>query len=132
LRGSGQYAAEPIISNEQFALGGASTVRGYLEASELGDVGVGGSFEFGTQPRHLFGERFLGEGFMFYDTGIVQVLRPLPGEERRADLTSAGLALNLSFDDNYAASISWAYPLVSAGRTATGDSRFLFMMRSSW
>ena len=132
LRGSGQYAAEPIISNEQFALGGASTVRGYLEASELGDVGVGGSFEFGTQPRHLFGVKFRGEGFVFYDTGIVQALRPLPGEERRADLTSAGVALNLSFDSNYAASVSWAYPLVSAGRTDAGDSRFLFMMRSSW
>lgn len=128
----GQYAVEPLISNEQFAIGGAHTVRGYLEASELGDVGVRGTFEFGLQPRPLFGERSLVETFVFYDAGIVGVLRALPDEPRRADLASAGLGLNIGFADHHAASISWAYPLVPSGRTLAGDSRFLFMMRSSW
>ena len=132
VRTSGQYAVEPIISNEQFALGGASTIRGYLEASELGDVGLAGSFEFGMQKRHVLGERLLLEPYLFYDTGIVASLKPLPGEDRRTDLSSAGVALTLGYDDNYSASISWAYPLVPAGRTEAGDSRFLFLMRSSW
>ncbi|MEO8019348.1 MAG: ShlB/FhaC/HecB family hemolysin secretion/activation protein [Pseudomonadota bacterium] len=132
VRVSGQYAVEPIISNEQFALGGAQTVRGYLEASELGDVGIGGSFEFGLQPRRLLGERSLVEPYLFYDAGIVAVIEPLPGEDRRVDLASVGFALNLGFFDTYSASISWAYPLVPSGRTDAGDSRFLFMMRSSW
>lgn len=132
VRGSGQYAAEPIIGNEQFVQGGATTVRGYLEAAELGDVGIGGSFEFGLQPLRFMGERMSAETFLFYDTGVVATLKPLPGEDRRADLSSAGLVLNLGFDDNYAASVSWAYPLVPSGRTDAGDSRFLFMMRSSW
>ncbi len=132
LRAGGQYAVEPVISNEQFALGGAASVRGYLEASELGDIGFGGSFELGSQPRHWFGDRFLAESFVFLDAGIVAQVAPLPGEERRSDLSSAGIALNLGFDSNYAASVSWAYPLVPSGRTDAGDSRFLFMMRSSW
>ncbi len=132
LRVSGQYAVEPVISNEQFSLGGAQTVRGYLEASELGDVGVGGSFEFGLQPRRLLGERFLVEPYLFYDAGIVATLEPLPGEDRRADLASAGLAINLGFDDTYEAAISWASSLVTSGRTDADDSRLLFMMRSSW
>jgi hemolysin activation/secretion protein len=132
VRVSGQYAVEPVISNEQFALGGATTVRGYLEASELGDVGIGGSFEFGLQPRHYLDERFRAEPYLFYDAGIVAAILPLPGEDRRTDLASAGFALNLGFDDNYSASVSWAYPLVPSGRTDAGDSRFLFMMRSSW
>lgn len=132
LTGGGQYAVEPLISNEQFAIGGAHTVRGYLEASELGDVGLRGSFEFGLQPRPLFGERWRAETFLFYDAGVVGTLKPLPDEPRRSDLASAGLAFNLGFDDNLAASISWAYPLVPSGRTDAGDARYLFMMRSSW
>jgi hemolysin activation/secretion protein len=131
-RVGGQYSAEPLISNEQFAIGGAHTVRGYLEASELGDVGALGSFEFGSQPRPVFGDRFMVEGFAFYDAGIVAVLKPLPGEARRSDLASAGLAFNLGLDDHFAASVSWAYPLVPSGTIGAGDSRFLFLMRSSW
>ena len=132
LRAAGQYSIEPIISNEQFAIGGASTVRGYLEAAELGDVGFTGSFEFGLQPRRLMSERLLAEGFLFFDAGIVAQLEPLPGEDRRVDLSSAGVAFNLGLDDIHALSVSWAYPLVPSGRTDAGDSRFLFMMRSSW
>ena len=133
------YAATNGYTNDthlahlaKFAVGGAASVRGYLEASELGDTGVAGSFEFGLSPRHLVGGRLLAEGYLFYDAGIAASIFPLPGEERRTDLSSAGIAFNLGFDSHYAASVSWAYPLVPAGRTAAGDSRFLFMMRSSW
>jgi hemolysin activation/secretion protein len=132
VRAGGQYAVEPVISNEQFAVGGASSVRGYLEAEELGDIGIAGSFEFGLQPQRLVGGRLIAESFLFFDAGIATSIAPLPGEDRRVDLSSTGLGLNLNFDDHYAASVSWAYPLVPAGRTAAGDSRFLFMMRSSW
>jgi hemolysin activation/secretion protein len=132
VRAGGQYAAEPVISNEQFALGGAATVRGYLEATELGDVGIGGSVEFGTQPRPLWTDKLIAETYLFYDAGIVAALEPGAGEARRSDLASVGLAFNLGFNDHYAASVSWAYPLVPSGRTDEGDSRFLFMMRSSW
>jgi hemolysin activation/secretion protein len=131
-RVGGQYAAEPIIGDEQFALGGAGSIRGYLEAAELGDVGLMGSLELGLQPRRFAGNRMLAETYLFYDTGIAMQLEPLPGEERRSDLASAGIAVNFGFDDHYAASVSWAYPLVPSTRTAAGDSRFLFMMRSSW
>lgn len=132
VRLGGQYAVEPIIANEQFAIGGADTVRGYLEAAELGDIGVNGSIELGLQPYRLFADRLLAEAFLFYDAGIATAIEPLPDEVRRVDLSSAGIGLNFGFADHYAASVSWAYPLVPSGRTDTGDSRFLFMMRSSW
>jgi len=132
VRASGQYAVEPLISNEQFAVGGANSVRGYLEATDLGDIGFSGSLEFGLAPRRFVGGRLLAESFLFFDAGIATSIFPLPGEDRRNDLSSTGIGFNLGFDDHYAASVSWAYPLVPAGRTAAGDSRFLFMMRSSW
>lgn len=131
-RAGGQYAAEPVIGNEQYVLGGATSVRGYLEAAELGDVGALGSLEMALQPSPLAGGRLTYEGFAFYDAGIVAVLEPLPEEPRRSDLASLGLGFNFNYGDHYAASFSWAYPLVPSARTDAGDSRFLFMMRSSW
>src|SRR5262249_26294547 len=47
---AGQYTVEPLISNEQFGIGGADGVRGYLEAEELGDFGAKLSVQLGT-PR---------------------------------------------------------------------------------
>jgi hemolysin activation/secretion protein len=39
LNANGQWASEPLISNEQFALGGTSGVRGYQEGEAYGDTG---------------------------------------------------------------------------------------------
>jgi len=39
LRANGQWSSAPLISNEQFALGGTSGVRGYREGEEYGDTG---------------------------------------------------------------------------------------------
>ncbi len=36
---SGQYADNPLISNEEFSVGGMDTVRGYDESETLGDYG---------------------------------------------------------------------------------------------
>ena len=39
LRANGQWAGEPLISNEQFGLGGTGGVRGYHEGEAYGDTG---------------------------------------------------------------------------------------------
>ena len=44
----GQAADQPLISSEQFSLGGQDTVRGYLESEVLGDYGVAGTLELRT------------------------------------------------------------------------------------
>lgn len=36
----GQLASQPLVAAEQYAIGGAETVRGYLEAEAIGDHGV--------------------------------------------------------------------------------------------
>ncbi|MGD0782620.1 MAG: ShlB/FhaC/HecB family hemolysin secretion/activation protein, partial [Candidatus Aminicenantales bacterium] len=38
-RAAGQWASEPLISNEQFPLGGTAGVRGYQEGETYGDTG---------------------------------------------------------------------------------------------
>ncbi len=46
FHGAAQAATGPVPSGEQFAIGGAETVRGYFEAEEAGDRGLLGSFEW--------------------------------------------------------------------------------------
>jgi hemolysin activation/secretion protein len=127
---SGQFAVEPLIGNEQFALGGASSVRGYLEAEELGDLGLRGSIEL-QSPTWTMRE-LRATALVFFDAGIVSTLAPLPGEVRRSDLSSVGVGTEMTLSRWLSASLAWAYPLVQAPRTAAGDSRLHFSLRTSW
>ena len=45
LAQAGQAATGALISNEQFALGGINSVRGYYEGDQYGDCGWNGSLE---------------------------------------------------------------------------------------
>jgi len=50
LRANGQWASEPVISNEQFALGGTGGVRGYQEGEAYGDNGWRVLFDVNAPP----------------------------------------------------------------------------------
>jgi hemolysin activation/secretion protein len=50
LNANGQWASEPLISNEQFALGGTSGVRGYQEGEAYGDTGWRTQFDLRAPP----------------------------------------------------------------------------------
>jgi hemolysin activation/secretion protein len=47
---NGQWASEPLINNEQFALGGTSGVRGYREGETYGDSGWRAQFDLRAPP----------------------------------------------------------------------------------
>ena len=64
VRGQFQYSANPLISGEQFGLGGSTSVRGTGERPISGDSGALVSMEV-TAPELLPGLRFLG----FVDAG---------------------------------------------------------------
>ena len=129
---AGQYAVEPVISNEQFAIGGADGVRGYLEAEELADIGVKATLQ-ANAPLLRFGEdRLQIGGFAFFDAGRVSALEPLGSEPRNTDLRSAGLGLNAVLYRLVDGSLVWAYPLVDASRTQAHESRLLFSIRATW
>ena len=46
----GQVADGPLVSSEQFSIGGLDTVRGYLESEALGDNGVVGNARTALAP----------------------------------------------------------------------------------
>jgi hemolysin activation/secretion protein len=131
LRLAGQFAVEPLISNENFSIGGSDGVRGYLEAQQLGDLGVKGSVQVGSPILH-WGAASLGDAFVFFDEGRVGFLNSLPGEPGHAALRSWGVGFDLLPGRGFTASFVWADPLLNDGATLAGESRWLFLVRSSF
>lgn len=144
---AGQWSGDPLISNEQFALGGADTVRGYLESTQLGDLGLVGGIELRAPSLH----GWLGPvrqlvPFVFVDAGIVSILdwidsvesppdangnttfRNVVRSSRSFSLAGAGAGLRLAGPGGLDAALDWAYPLRAAGDTAEGDSRVHFQV----
>jgi hemolysin activation/secretion protein len=134
LRAAGQWTGDPLISNEQFAIGGAESVRGFLESERLGDLGLSGGLELRAPlPRSWAGEwtdRF--RLLAFYDTGVVRILDPLEDAEgnriRQYTLSSAGVGMRLQ-THGLMWSLDWAYPLEDGDSTLSGDSRLHMRLR---
>jgi len=132
LQLAGQYSADPVISNEQFLLGGVHSVRGYLEAEDLGDVGARGSVEFHV-PNYLpTWMPFRVSPFVFYDAGQISYQEPLPSQPSASTLRSWGAGLGMNAWNFLSASLTWADPLVDGSRTRHGDSRWEFVIRAAW
>lgn len=136
LKLAGQFTPRPLVPNEQFSIGGADSVRGYLESAALGDYGFAGTFELRSPPLL----RWLGENaplvqlLAFYDAGVVRIqepIRDLDGHITQTtafDLASYGVGLRAS-GSGFEASLDYASPLVPSGRTLDGDSRIHFGVR---
>ncbi len=104
-----QLAPAPIISNEQFVVGGANSVRGYLEAEAVGDQGLRGSLQLATPdlaPR--LGWPLLASASLhtFVDGALAVLRRPLPGQASRFRLLGVGLGGQLSTKGSYPMSLS--------------------------
>jgi hemolysin activation/secretion protein len=131
LRADGQFAVEPLITNEDFSITGANAVRGYLEAESLSDSGVVGSAQM-QSPIWRVKTFPLGDVFVFFDSGHSHVIDPLPGEPPAITLRSWGAGLNLLPGKMFTGSLTWADPLVTGPNTRRGDSRFLFIVRGAF
>jgi hemolysin activation/secretion protein len=130
VRLSGQFAPVPVISNEQYTIGGVDTVRGYREAEALGDMGFKSTLQLGAPPLKV--KTFSLDSFVFYDFGRVNTIEPLSGEPSDQELRSLGAGMNLSFLNHLNGAFTWAYPLADTPQTRARDARLLFYLRGSW
>lgn len=88
-----QLAPAPLISNEQMVLGGANSVRGYLEAEAVGDQGLRGSLQLSTPDLSArLGWPLLASASLhtFVDAAVAELRRPLPGQNSRFRLLGVG------------------------------------------
>lgn len=119
-----QYSPHALISGEQFGLGGASSVRGYMERELAGDYGHAVRAEllgpaFGTESLSL-------RPLLFVDHGrVVKRKGAGCGAAGQADcsITGAGVGLRLRFSDRAIASVEWARAQDDATQTSSGDTR---------
>ena len=131
LRANGQFAPEPLITNEDYTITGADGVRGYLEAEVLADTGYKGTVQF-QSPFARWGTRQLGDLFMFFDAGRTDFVNPLPGEPQTTELRSWGAGLDVLPGQSVNGVLTWADPLSDGPNTHRGDWRVLFVIRSSF
>lgn len=121
LRLAVQYAGRPLISNEQFSIGGVDSVRGYNESQVLGDDGGYGQLQIDAPSLHkLFGTavqefRFFG----FADAGIVRVHDALGDQPGNTKLYSAGGGVTVRAFKRLNLSALLAAPFINRGDAPT-------------
>ncbi len=95
----GQIANGPLISNEQFSIGGDGSVRGYLQSQGLGDDGIRSTIELRSPSlapwmgsyvgKHVDDFRFVG----FVDAARSWLHSPLPDQRDFYDFRSVGFGV---------------------------------------
>ncbi len=134
LRGAFQAASGPLVSNEQFSAGGATSIRGYLAAERTGDDGLLASLEWRTPSV----ARWLGPRvnewrfYTFVEYAAMRLQDPLPEQESRFSLASVGIGTRLQMLDWLTAGLDWGYPLKDGATTTKHDPRVNFNLRASF
>jgi hemolysin activation/secretion protein len=133
-RVTGQLADGPLVSSEQFAAGGLTSVRGYLQAEAVGDEGLTGNLEL-ISP--MLAPRWAGvfedlRLYMFSDGGGVWVLQPLPDQTKFYALASAGVGLRLELLRHIKGEVALAVPFISGPATHADTPRATFTLRSDF
>jgi len=134
----GQLADSPLISNEQFSIGGATTVRGYRESERVGDDGLMGTLELRSPFFLARKNRYIQSLYylMFMDSAVVRNRKPLEGESVKWQLRSMGAGIRLLAFRALSAELDWAYVQrdseqhgrVTEPEIKKGDSRVHFLV----
>ena len=130
----GQASGEPLLDSEEFAAGGTSTVRGYLESAALGDNALFGTIELRT-PSLLGWMKDNNEGradewrfYVFCDGGFLTLNDPLPEQTSRFNLASIGVGSRIRLLDHLNGSIDAGMPLISQSPTTAHSLLLTFRL----
>ena len=141
LRGNAQFTDRPLINSEQMSIGGADTVRGYLESEGLGDYGFGTSMELRAPsiPDLFASSKFASvltefQPYLFTDAAWVRVRGPFPDSStpHGFELSSYGAGATLRMREYLYAGLNYARTLRKGPYTPEGNNRFLFRISASF
>jgi hemolysin activation/secretion protein len=127
---NGQWASEPLISNEQFSLGGLSGVRGYQAGESYGDTGWRTQFDlrappvnvgyFPTQdgevPAYLRCSVFMDYGEVYHLDSTLAAIRQW----------GTGFGFYLTAGSHFDARLTLAYALLATPTTPAGGVQAYF------
>lgn len=122
---NGQYTTNQLVPGEQFGMGGATSMRGFLEREIADDKGYSGSLEIYTPD---FASRVGVPGsnaraLIFYDFGYVSRNDPQPGEIANLSVASMGFGLRFNVKKDYFLRFDFAHVLDGGRGRAKGDER---------
>lgn len=122
---NGQLSGDPLISNEQFVVGGADSVRGYLESAAAGDFGLRAALELRSPNWAGKDSAWLRalSGHAFVEGAAVELREPLPEQQKRFSIAGAGFGLRMATRPLGSLSLDLGWALRPVGRTERGDLR---------
>lgn len=131
---SGQIADSPLISNEQFSMGGVDTVRGYYETQALSDDGATASLELYSPKLNPESWEFVNKlrALVFFDSAKGWIKDTLPGNESQMTLAGTGVGLNFQMWRYFVGELSFAVPMIEQGNVRPGETRFDFRIASEF
>lgn len=106
-----QLSPTPLISNEQFVLGGAGSIRGYREAETLGDSGARLSLELGYRIPVDAAGKVDWRVAAFVEGGHAWIENPLPEEKAKFWLGGIGITSSIDIFKNLYGQVDLAYRL---------------------
>jgi hemolysin activation/secretion protein len=130
LHADGQWTTQPLISNEQFANGGNSGVRGYRDGQIYSDTGWRTQLEF-RSPQWDLGlvdgtAHMYGRLFAFMDYGQSYLLDPGPGADKSRDLWGTGFGFMSNIGPHVDARVTLGFPLLDQPGAHRGTIRVTF------
>ncbi len=122
---NGQFTRDTLIAAEQFGIGGADSVRGFLEREVVNDNGYRGTLELYTPD---FGGRTGIEGarmrgVLFADWGGVRRNRPAGGDLHSQHVGSYGFGIRFSRGTNLSLRMDYATVWDQGGNQGRNDGR---------
>ena len=122
---AGQGSDQPLVPTEEFAVGGLTSVRGYLQSEAVGDNGLLGSIEFRSPSIGPWLGSFVDDWrfFAFGDSGVDWVEDPIPADgaepaqKSAFHLYSAGLGTRIQMFTYVSGNVDVAIPLVNGPTT---------------
>jgi hemolysin activation/secretion protein len=135
LKANGQWASEPLISNEQFGAGGVNSVRGYREGEVFGDFGWRVSIEQHT-PTHVVGTVFGNtlmtiRGSVYMDAAEAYLMDP-QGRQSGVELWSTGVGLTGAIGTHWEARLLFSVPLIGTTTTTCYQPFFNFNLTAQF
>jgi hemolysin activation/secretion protein len=135
LHADGQWANTPLISNEQYGIGGVNSVRGYQEGQVYGDRGWRIGFEQKTPPYvvgFIHGKNSLTvRGVIYMDYAAAFLIDP-QGRPSRASLWGTGFGGAASLGPHFEARFLFSWPLLDVPGITAFSPRFNFALSAQF
>jgi hemolysin activation/secretion protein len=131
---NGQIADSHLVTNEQFAIGGLNSVRGYYSAENVGDIGYALSLELSSPSLAPHLPKFVDELrlFGFVENGQIRLINPDVGVTRHDALLSVGGGARLRLFGHISGELAVGLPIWNGATARKNDIRTTFSAKGEF